>query len=44
MTSAGWDLTNQLAARLGIIDDMLSPDQLAAAYTLRFVPRTRVAP
>lgn len=37
-------LANELDAQLGLIQKPLTPEQVASAYTLRFVPRTTVKP
>jgi ABC-type nitrate/sulfonate/bicarbonate transport system substrate-binding protein len=44
MDSQAWTLTNELDVQIGLLDGLLEPEKLAGAFTLRFVPLSRVAP
>jgi ABC-type nitrate/sulfonate/bicarbonate transport system substrate-binding protein len=39
-----WTLTNALDVQMGLLDGLLAPEQLVGAFTLRFIPTSRVAP
>lgn len=44
MDPAAWALTNQVDVQIGLLDKPLTPDQLGAAFTLKYLPKTRIAP
>jgi NitT/TauT family transport system substrate-binding protein len=44
MDLESWTLTNEFSVRMGIFHGALAPEQLASAFTLRFLPTSRVAP
>jgi ABC-type nitrate/sulfonate/bicarbonate transport system substrate-binding protein len=44
MDSQTWTLTNELDVQIGLLDGFLEQEQLAGAFTLRFIPKNRVAP
>jgi NitT/TauT family transport system substrate-binding protein len=44
LTDKEWTLTNAFDAKIGLLQKPLSPAQLSAAYTTKFVPKTTVRP